>query len=107
MGKYKLVKPEVKQKTFKVFMTADANDGDYLTSTQTFTEKEFDEVVDELLDLKNNYLKVAHAFEEFCSEVELDIPYDGQSDYGCHTLEELEITCVDVDGIIYNVELQN
>jgi len=104
--KYTLVKRElVKEKTFRVIIVADSNDADYITEDTTYTEQEFNDSVNILIDLIKNH-SGRHEFENFRNETEegyIEVPY---CEYGsCHTLKSIEITCEDVDGIIYNVEL--
>ena len=99
--KYTLVKKEkVKEKTFRVIIEADSNDADYITTDETYNEKEFNEVIDELIDLKNNY-GGRHQLEDFENDW-LTIP---RSEWGrCHSLTGLEVTCEDIDGTVYDVE---
>ena len=101
-NKYKLIKlNSQKEKTFKVTIVADSNDADYITTINTYTEKEFNEyVVDDLIDLLNNY-NGSHQLENYSGEAE--VPY---SDWGrCHTLESVDISCTDENGNVFNVML--
>lgn len=102
VGKYKLVKREVlKEKVFRVIIKADSNDADYITTDETYTEEEFNDIIDDLINLKHNY-SGRHELEDFPNESDLYIP---SSEWGrCHTLEKLTVTCEDIDGIIYDVE---
>lgn len=103
-GKYKLVKAHgEKEKIFHVTITGDSNDGDYISRTETYVQADFDEyVIDALIDLKNNYSE-SHQLENYPNENDLYIP---SSDWGyCHTLESIEIQCIDENGDIWNVEL--
>lgn len=126
--KYKLTKKEsVKERTFRVIISADSNDGDYISTDYTYTETEFNKgIVDLLIDLDKNY-SGRHDLEEFpnsteekcdfdynCDKckrdstctvgIELDIPH---SDWGiCHTIQFIDITCEDLDGTLYEVKLK-
>ena len=119
---YKLEKVKTKGKLFKITIKADSNDADYITETTELNEKDFNKVVPFLLDLKNNYSD-SHRFEEWdiedYNEEDLerigvtqeeyeDAPYIDKpygDDMSCHTLEDLEIICIDENSIIYNVKL--
>lgn len=121
---YKLEKIKTEGKLFKITIKADYNDGDYSTETTELNEEEFNRVIPFLLDLKNNY-SGRHKFEgwdiESYDEEDLerigvtqeeyeDVPYIDKpygDDIPCHTLENLEIICIDENSIIYDVILQN
>lgn len=99
--KYKLEQIIPKKKYYEVYIKADSNDGDYITTIQKYDQEYFDEVVDEIINLKNNYMG-SHQLENYHNVMDLDIPYNGWDGY-CHTLEKLKVTMYDVDGKIYNV----
>lgn len=101
MSKYTLV--EVKEKdVFKVTITADMNDGDYLTKIETYSKKEFERnVLDELIDLNENY-SADYKLPDF-QEVYTNIPWDSQSGEPCHTLESIEIEYIDENGKVFEV----
>ena len=108
MSKYKLVKPqEQKEKMFHITITADSNDGDYISRKEKYNQTIFDRyVVDALIDLKNNY-SGSHKLKNYPNNYDLYIPtndYDGEY---CHTLISIEIQCVDENGDIWNVELED
>lgn len=98
---YKLIKKVPKTRYYEVYINADSNDGDYISRTEKCSQKRFDEIVNELINMRDNYGK-SHEFEDYPNSMDLDIPY---SDWGCcHTLEDLTVTMYDVDGYVYNVE---
>ena len=119
---YKLEKVKTEGKLFKITIKADSNDGDYITETTELNEKDFNKAVPFLLDLKNNYSDM-HLFEQWdiegydkenlgrigVSQEEyneapyINTPYG--DDMPCHTLESLEIICIDENSIIYDVIL--
>lgn len=109
--KYQLIEIRPKNKTFEVFIKADSNDADYISTLTSYSEEKFNKnIVDDLILLQSKYAE-SHKLEKFENAVydtydrdtELDIPC---SDFGvCHTLEELKITCIDIDGQSYNVKL--
>ena len=103
MKKYKLIKPSNKEKIFTVSIEADSNDGDYITATDSYTESEFEEIVEELIRLKKYYSE-SHQFEKFYdTEYEINLPF---SEYGrCHTLSSINIYCIDENGQYFEVEL--
>jgi len=101
--KYKSTKKVPKEKYYEVYINADSNDADYISRTSNYSQKEFDEIVDALIDLINNY-DGEHELEDYPNDMELSIP---NSDNGCcHTLEELTITMYDIDGYVYGIELK-
>ena len=126
---YKLVPRKPKEKTFTVTIKADSNDADYITEVSHYTEKYFRIIAIILKDIKENFSK-SHQLEtwnieryetlftkeqldemgvtidELVGGAEyLDVPRnDWDYDY-CHSLEKLEVICVDVDGVMYDVVL--
>ncbi len=102
MEKYKLVtRPQPVAKIFRVIIKADSNDGDYITTDEVYTEEEFNDIIDDLINLKHNY-SGRYELEDYPWDNDLSIPC---SDWGrCHTLEKLTVTCEDTDGTIYDVE---
>jgi hypothetical protein len=103
MEKYKLTKTIPEQRIYEVYIDADSNDADYISTTTVYTQDEFDKIVDGLIDLNNNYMDY-HELEEYENEYDLDIPCNSWGEY-CHTLEEVKITMYDTDGYVYEVEL--
>ena len=126
---YKLVPRKPKKKTFTVLITADSNDADYITEVSYFTEKEFKPIAIILKDIQDNFSK-SHQLEtwsieryktlftkeelnkmdvtikELMSGAEyLEVPRNDWNYNYCHTLEELEVTCVDENGVIYDIVL--
>ncbi|QNR65381.1 hypothetical protein IAQ67_15925 [Paenibacillus peoriae] len=106
MSKYTLSKPRKEaQDCFMVTIVADSNDADYITTTQTYSSKEFNGViVDELIQLKNNY-SGSHQLEDCPLGEYIDIPFNGYDGF-CHSLESLTITYVDEDGYTWDVNLR-
>lgn len=101
---YKIKKKVPKKKYYSVYINADSNDGDYISTTTDYSQEEFDEIVDELINLKNNYC-TNHLLSKYPNEMDLNIPC---SDWGrCHSLAEVEVILYDIDGFIYEVELIN
>jgi len=101
MEKYRLEKIEITEKYYEVFIKADSNDGDYVSTKTKYNQKEFDEIIDALIDIKNNY-SGDHEFENYQNKYDLDIPYP-ECDGTCHTLEELSVIMYDFYGKMYNV----
>lgn len=114
MANYKLVKPN-KQKVerFKVSITGDWNDADYVTATEYYTKEEFETIVGNLNFMMKEY-NGYHQLKEFTTYLyprmnnlkgcaELSLPC---SEYGiCHSLEEVRIEYVDKDGKLWEVEI--
>jgi hypothetical protein len=105
MEKYKLSKqPQENRNKFIVTIKADSNDADYVTESEFFTKKSFDDyVVDELINLKTNY-GGHHMLKDYPNDGDLSIPFNGYDGY-CHTLESLDIKYVDENGETWNDEL--
>lgn len=114
--KYELMEIKPQFKTFEIFIKADSNDGDYISTLNSYTEKEFNtKIIDELILLQSKYsgphrLKLFDnaVYDLYGRETELSIPYS-DLDYVdlCHTLKELRVTCIDTDGKVYNVKLNS
>lgn len=100
MAKYKFEKVAIKERYYEVFIKADSNDADYITTTMKFDQKEFDETIDELINLKNNY-GGSHELSNYPNDLDLDIPF--ADDSYCHTLIRLSVKMYDTDGSIYIV----
>ena len=103
MRKYKMTKKEC-EGLFRVTMTADLNDADYMTDVTEYTEDEFEGVLDELIEI-NELVGVDNAIYDYETSYEVNIPFEGQSGQSCHTLESLKIEYISSDGVIYDVEL--
>ena len=102
MCKYKFEKIKAPKETYyELYINADSNDGDYVSTTETFNQKEFDEIIDEIINLKNNYSEHGK-LQSYPNEFDLSIPFNGYDDY-CHTIVDIEVKMYDVDGTIYNV----
>jgi len=109
---YKLVEIKTQSKIFEVFIKADANDGDDMSTLTIYTEEEFNvKIVEDLILLQSKYSE-PHLLECFNNGVYdryerdtvLDIPYsDLDCTETCHTLMELRVICTDTDGKVYNV----
>ena len=80
MKNYNLVKKVPKEKYYEVYINADSNDADYISTKTKYSQEEFDEVVDELKNLRDNY-GGSHELEDFEDETdEINIPC---SVWGC------------------------
>jgi hypothetical protein len=100
--KYKLEKNIPKKRYYEVTIKAEySNDADYIEGVGYYYQEEFDKIVDDIIDLKNNY-SGRYELEKYEGE-ELSIPY---SDYGrCHTLYSIDIMMYDTDGCSYIVKI--
>lgn len=99
--KYTVTRQIPKERYYEIILVGDANDGDYVTSINKYTQKEFDKAVYELYDLMKIIGKSGQ-LEDRTSE-HLWLPCD---DYGsCHSLEKVNITMYDVDGYVYDVTI--
>lgn len=102
MKNYNLVKQIPEEKYYEVFIEADSNDADYISTKNKYSQEEFDEIVDELKNIRDNYGDAQELENYEPSELDIYIP---SSEWGvCHTLEEITVTMFDVDGFVYNVE---
>lgn len=100
VGKYTLLKKIPTEKYYEVLIEANSNNDDYGLTVNKYTQNEFDNIIDELKNLKNNYMG-DHKLETYDNLKNLDIPcvYYGY----CHTLISLFVTCYDCDGCVYDV----
>ncbi|WP_413986355.1 hypothetical protein [Paenibacillus polymyxa] len=106
MTEYELVVPKMEEyNKFIVTVVADSNDGDYITTINTYTKPYFEEaIVRDLIDLINNY-SGHHELEKYDGEFE-DLPFNPHDDYGrCHTLISVNIRFIDNKGFTWNVKL--
>ncbi|MBE7896091.1 hypothetical protein G7L40_20675 [Paenibacillus polymyxa] len=105
MKKYKLVAPQAEElNNFVVTIVADSNDADYITETAKYNAEEFNtEVINELIELKNNYSGY-HQLSDCPLGEYITIPFNGCDGY-CHSLESLQIKYVDGAGFTWDVEL--
>ncbi|MGG3045706.1 hypothetical protein ABEO76_21505 [Bacillus anthracis] len=101
MSKYELVRKSTTELgRFKVTIVADSNDADYITTINTYSKETFDKhIVDELIDLQNNYGE-SHQLRNF-EEGWLDIPC-GDIDR-CHSLKSVNVEHIDDKGIAWDV----
>lgn len=101
MPNYTLVAPTGRYRNqFIVTIKADSNDGDYMTETSIYPKESFEQwVVDALIELREEYC-LPHKLTKY--QGRLDIP---TTDWGrCHTLEEVKVEYVDLDGKIWRVQ---
>lgn len=103
MNKYQLIKKTDEDKNqFKVTIVADSNDGDYITTINTYPKDEFeDNIIDALKDLQDNFSGGGDLHEY--DDDWIDIPHDGQE--GCHSLESIDVEYLDDDGVAWEVKL--
>lgn len=103
LNKYQLIKKTMSNRNqFKVTIVADANDGDYITTINTYTKEWFEEdIVEGLIDLQENF-SGDNELQEYDNDW-IDIPHDGQE--GCHSLESIDIEYIDENGEVWDVEL--
>ena len=129
-SKYKLIERKSKndEKEFRVYIETDYGDGDFIDQTTYFNEKDFNEILPFLIFLKEKFLNKNHAFDSYSSMENCDdLPseYDDYDDdqfeelmdeidnailpsneYGHgHTLEQIDITMVDENGTLFDVEI--
>ena len=100
MKNYNLVKKVPKEKYYEVYINADSNDADYISTTTKYSQEEFDEVVDGLVKLRDSCDYELEDFEDETGKINIPSSYGGY----CHTLEEVTVTMFDVDGLVYDVE---
>jgi hypothetical protein len=90
---------------FRVIMKADVNDGDYLTTINTYSQMEFEDgLVYELIELSKIVGK-GHALETYVEQGYANVPFDTQTGEPCHTLERLTVEFISSEGSIYEVAL--
>ena len=102
MGKYKLVQKPAKMKNkFIVTIKADSNDADYLTETETYTKRDFEQnCIDDLIELNNKY---GGSYELENYQGRLVIP---STEMGyCHSLEDIKVEYVDENGHYWDVKI--
>ena len=101
MKKYICTKIVPEEKYYEVYINADSNDADYISTSEEYTQEEFDEIIDEIINLRDNYGK-SHELECYQNDMELPIPH---SDWGrCHSLKDIKVTLYDTDGCVYDVK---
>lgn len=99
---YTLKKIVPKEKFYRVYINADSNAEDYISTIEIYDQETFDAVAKELKNLKDNYSK-SQQLKDYENIADLSIPC---SDWGyCHSLEDLEVTMHDIDGFTYEVIL--
>lgn len=103
MKRYTLTKMVPKTRYFEVYLDADANDGDYISTKTEYTEEEFESIIDDLINLRDNY-SGSHRLSSYSDDTELDIPTSEWGGY-CHTLVQLVIRMYDTDGCVYEVNI--
>lgn len=96
---YRLEDIKPNEKVFIIKIVGD--DADYITTESNYNESSFIDLIPDIENLIKNYSE-PYKLEDLCDS-KLDLPY---SDYGvCHSLYSIDIKCIDVDGRIYDVEL--
>lgn len=105
MNKYKLKQPEISQRNkFTVTINADSNDGDYVTTINTYDKNIFKaHIINELIELKENY-SGSHELEDCPLGEWIDIPFNGYDGF-CHTLKYIKVTYVDEEGFTWDVDI--
>lgn len=96
-GKYALKEMKASGKeVFIIKLIGDYNDGDYITTENEVGREQFEGIVDELINLKKNFMGRGE-LREYYDEHDLNIP---QTDWGenCHTLVTLKITHIGMTG---------
>jgi len=100
MEKYKLKEvSHPKERYYEAYFEGDENDSDYVSHIEKYSQTEFDEIVDDLIELS-----------EIMDDDDIQPrDYDGNVNLGsvgyCHTFCEFTIKMYDTDGKVYNVEL--
>lgn len=128
---YKLIpkKEVVKEPFFRVTITADKNDGDYITSENELSKRDFniiypvlkffvqyygghyqfkkwgfddvpEEVIKHMSEHGIDYYKTLENLE-----TEIELPYDYEWSQPCHTLEKIRVEYFAWNGKCYDVEL--
>lgn len=96
---------------FTITITADSNDADYLTEKTVAYGSSLTENQEKALRLLKEKAMGSHGLEEFSENDKdfqlvwnvLSIP---STEFGvCHTIESIDITYQDADGIMYDVIL--
>lgn len=116
--KYETLLKEKKSSLKEVFIitvTADSNDGDYMTERTTINKNDMTDEVIDLINKLNKIKNVDYALTDIEKQGEahgltlddlmLDI-YIPSTDWGdfCHTLEDFEVEYIDENGKIFDVE---
>lgn len=116
-----------KRSEYVVEIVADSNDGDYITTKQSYDEKTFKQIIVHEIEyvMKNHkkpYELKEYYFDDFYKKYlerenysekdveeeyidELSIPFDGY-DGNCHSLTQITIWYIDSDGITWEVNLK-
>lgn len=90
---------------FIVRIVGDSNDGDYVTTENSYSKKVFEKfVLDELIHL-NNYTdeEALNGYNNNGISEYLHIPYNGHDGY-CHTLVKVVVEYIDKDGKTFTVK---
>jgi hypothetical protein len=106
MNRYTLEKHKQEDlNKFIVTIVADSNDADYVTTIEKYTKEIFDrEVINDLMDIKNNY-SGHHQLKNYEGDCDyISVPFDGYDGH-CHTLESIDIKYIDANGETWNVAL--
>ena len=110
-----------KKPIYIVKMCGDYNDGDYSYSEEKFTESEFNEVAECLLEVSKlggrGYVYEDDEYETVDEHIrKLKVKYktdfnfslgDTASDFPIHSLESFDIQFIDIDGKLYDVILED
>ena len=100
---YKLVEKSASNvDRFKLTIEADSNDGDYVTEYEYYSKGEFEDLIDEIANLRDNFGE-DQELVDYPNELDLPIPYNGFDGY-CHTLVILRVEYIDSEGKIWDVE---
>lgn len=103
MSNYRLVeKVSDDRNMFTITIIADSNDADYITEKMYCNKEEFEEMLPELINLRDNYGE-NHQLEKYPNPMDFNIPFNGWDGF-CHSLEELTVEYVDESGKIFDVE---
>lgn len=114
---YELEKITPEERYYEVVITADSNDGDYVTSKRQYNQEEFNVTAPLLRNLLINhkgsgdlgrYLDTLYDGENDVEDIVLsyiDFP-NGEYDMNCHTLKSIDVKMVNIDGSIYKVNFK-
>ena len=104
MNGYKLKEISISNKEhFEVFIKADSNDADYISTETILTKEEFEKVALDQLRVLEHFYSSPHTFHCFYSDT-VDLPTGDWGD--CHSLVELRVRYFNEDGKAYMVELE-
>lgn len=102
-----------KENRYIITITADSNDGDYITADTYFSDESFNDAIPALAFLLDNCVG-CHKLEEYdnndelCSEVNIyeyfDIPFGEMGP--CHTITDVDIMYYEKSGMSYVVTLE-